>query len=270
MKGEKSIHILIPTYNRLSSLAVTLTSLYYQTEKDFDIIIADQSSEYDVASDPLIQTIVRLFETTGHKIAILKNLPQRGMAQQRQFLLEHSNAAYSLFLDDDVILEPYVVRNLKYVLTQQQCGFAGCAVIGLSFRNDVRPHQQSIELWENSVQPEAIVPKGKEWQRYQLHNAANVYHVQQKICASPDDPKPYKVAWIGGCILYDTQKLLSVGGFAFWKDLPEKHCGEDVLAQLRVMKRYGGCGILPSGVYHQELPTTVTDRKINAPEFLEI
>lgn len=70
--------------------------------------------------------------------------------------------------------------------------------------------------------------------------------------------------------MYDTEKLRAVGGFSFWKDLPVNHSGEDVLAQLRVMKRYGGCGVIPSGVYHQELETTVPDRRVNAPEYLKI
>ena len=80
----------------------------------------------------------------------------------------------------------------------------------------------------------------------------------------------YKIAWAGGCVMYDTEKLKAVGGFDFWKELPHDHCGEDVLAQLRVMKKYGGCGIIPSGVYHQELETTVHDRTVNAPECLAI
>jgi hypothetical protein len=75
----------------------------------------------------------------------------------------------------------------------------------------------------------------------------------------------YRVAWVGGCVLYDTRKLRAGGGFDFWTDLPPDHCGEDVLAQLKVMARYGGCGLLPSGVYHQELPTAVPDRRVNAP-----
>ena len=70
--------------------------------------------------------------------------------------------------------------------------------------------------------------------------------------------------------MYDTQKLSDSGAFQFWKDLPPEHCGEDVLAQLRVMKKYGGCGILPSGAYHQEVATSIPLRKINAPEFLKI
>jgi hypothetical protein len=32
-----------------------------------------------------------------------------------------------------------------------------------------------------------------------------------------------------------------------------------------VMQRFGGCGIIPSGAYHLELPTTVRVRDVNAP-----
>jgi len=264
------MHILIPTYKRLKALAVTLTSLYYQTESNFSVIISDQSPDNVLEDDQTIQTIIRLLQNKGCSVSILKNLPARGMAQQRQFLLEQSTSKYSLFIDDDLILDSYVVKNMKQTLEKEAIGFVGCAVIGLSYQNDVRPHQQQIELWEGNVTPETIVPKSTEWERYRLHNAANIYHVEQKFKATPENPVLYKVAWVGGCVMYDTEKLREVGGFSFWKDLPEKHCGEDVLAQLRVMKKYGGCGIIPSGVYHQELETTVPDRKVNAPEYLEI
>jgi hypothetical protein len=71
-------------------------------------------------------------------------------------------------------------------------------------------------------------------------------------------------------VLFDTDKLRAVGGFGFWRDLPPQHCGENVLAQLRVMARYGGCGIIPSGAFHQELPTTVTAREVDAPHVLGV
>ncbi len=267
---SKDIHILIPTFERVKALAVTLTSLYYQTEKSFDIVISDQSPDNALEQDRTIQTIKKLLKIKGHAVSILKNLPHRGMAQQRQFLLDQSASKYSLFIDDDLILDEYVIKNMKQTLEKESIGFVGCAVIGLSYKNDVRPHQQEIEFWENGISPETIIPKSIEWERYRLHNAANIFHVEQNFNATPDNPIPYKIAWIGGCVMYDTEKLREVGGFSFWKDLPEKHCGEDVLAQLRVMKKYGGCGIIPSGVYHQELETTVPDRKVNAPEFLEI
>ncbi len=268
--GLKDIHILIPTYKRLKALAVTLTSLYYQIETNFDIVISDQSPEDELTNDNSIQTIKRLFEIRGTNVTILRNLPPKGMAQQRQFLLDRSTSPCSLFIDDDLILDAYVVRNMKQILETKNIGFVGCAVIGLSYQYDVRPHQQDIEFWDGEITPESIIPKSKQWERYRLHNAANPFHVEKKFNATADNPIPYKVAWVGGCVMYNTEKLRYVGGFSFWKDLPEQHCGEDVLAQLRVMKKYGGCGIIPSGVYHQELETTVPDRKVNAPEFLEI
>ena len=73
------------------------------------------------------------------------------------------------------------------------------------------------------------------------------------------------MAWTGGCVLYETAKLRAVGGFSFWAELPPEHAGEDVLAQLRVKEGFGGCGLLPSGAYHQELPTTVPERRLDAP-----
>ena len=51
MSTIKSINILIPTYNRLEALAITLTSLYYQSEKSFDILIADQSQNDRLEKD---------------------------------------------------------------------------------------------------------------------------------------------------------------------------------------------------------------------------
>ena len=70
--------------------------------------------------------------------------------------------------------------------------------------------------------------------------------------------------------MYDVAKLRESGGFEFWRDVPEEHAGEDVLVQLRVMKRYGGCGLLPSGAYHQEATTTVTNRSFDIPRELAL
>src|SRR4051812_49226494 len=97
----KNIEVLIPTYNRLQALSVTLTSLYYQKEKSFDITISDQSSNDEIWTNDTVQTIIRLLQTNGHEVKIFKNLPRKGMAQQREFLLSKSEARYSIFLDDD-------------------------------------------------------------------------------------------------------------------------------------------------------------------------
>ncbi|HEX6928214.1 MAG TPA: glycosyltransferase [Gammaproteobacteria bacterium] len=264
------VSVLIPTCNRPAALAVTLSSLCFQEYGGFDVVISDQS-ERDCRDDnaPLL-TAMRLLETRGVNVAVARNLPRLGMAQQRQFLLDRARAPYSLFLDDDLLLEPYVIGMLRDVLQRERCGFAGNAVVGLSYRDDIRPEEQAIECWEGPILPEAVIPGDPEWQRHRLHNAANTWHVQQRLQASPDSPVLYKVAWVGGCVMYDTGRLREAGGFHFWKELPRAHCGEDVLAQLRVAARFGGCGVLPSGAYHQELETTVPDRRVNAPEYLRV
>lgn len=265
-----TIDILIPTYCRPAALAVTLTSLCAQTFRDFRVVISDQTEDSNSFHTSEVQAALRVLEAHGHLVETHKHLPRRGLAEQRQFLLDQATAPYALYLDDDLILEPWTIACLMTVMQREQCGFVGSAVIGLSFREDVRPHQQMVELWEGSVQPETVRSGTPEWERYKLHNAANLYHVQQKLNISPENPRAYKVAWTGGCVLYDVAKVRSVGGFSFWEDLPPNHCGEDVLTQLRVMARYGGCGVMPSGVYHQELPTTIHDRSMDAPQLLPL
>ncbi len=262
------LDILIPTYNRPAALAVTLTSLIAQTFKDFRVIISDQTENFNVADIKEVQSPVRVVQAHGHEVQILKHLPRRGLAEQRQFLLDQATAPYVLFSDDDLIFEAQGVEMMFKSLREENVGFVGSAVVGLSYLNDIRPHQQAVELWEGPVQPEVVLPESPAWERHKLHNAANLYHVAQRLGATFEQPIKYKVAWVGGCTMYDVAKLREVGGFSFWRDLPTEHCGEDVLAQLRVMARFGGFGLMPTGAYHQELPTTVPNREVDAPKVL--
>ncbi|GAA4312242.1 glycosyltransferase family 2 protein [Compostibacter hankyongensis] len=262
------VSVLIPTVNRPTALAATLMALVVQSFGDFEITIADQSRTF-IRTEPTIQTISRIFELHDRPpLHILQNLPPRGIAQQRQFLLNHSTGTFSLFLDDDVILEPRAISRLVQAMEEEECGFGGMAPVGLSYREDVRTGEQEISWWNGRVQPERVRPEGPGWERYKLHSAANMLHIGEKLRASGAGQKKYKVAWIGGCVLYDTAKLRDTGGFEFWQKLPPEHCGEDVLAQLRLMEKYGGFGLVPSGAYHQELPTTIANREVNAPEYL--
>lgn len=267
--SSNAIDVLIPTYNRAAALAVTLTSLAAQTERDFRVVISDQSDQEDMAENGVVKAVLSLLLVHGQEVEVFKHLPRKGLAEQRQFLLDQVHAPYALFLDDDLILEPYVLHNMLRAISSENCGFVGSALVGLSYLNDVRPHEQEIEFWEGRVMAEMVLPGSPEWERHRLHNAANLYHVAQRLGLTPDEPLRYRVAWVGGCVMYDAAKLRAVGGFGFWKELPVKHSGEDVLAQIRVMGRYGGCGLIPSGAYHQELPTTVPDRQVDAPLVLE-
>jgi glycosyltransferase involved in cell wall biosynthesis len=264
----RRLDVLIPTFERPTALAVTLTSLACQTVTDLRVVVSDQTEGLDLATVGELAAVGRLIEAQGGEVELHKHLPRRGLAEQRQFLLEQARTPYVLFLDDDVVLEHDLVARMLAAIRTQRCGFVGSALIGLSFAHDVRPDEQLIELWDGPVVPERVRPGGPAWERHRLHNAANLWHVQRRLRITRERQRLYKVAWVGGCVLYDTAKLRAVGAFSFWEDLPDEHCGEDVVAQLRVMERFGGCGLIPSGAYHQELPTKVPEREVDAPKVL--
>lgn len=269
-----TLDVLIPTCDRPAALAVTLTSLCAQTlaapgGTPFRVVVSDQG-DAPAGDAGELRAVVRVLRAHGHEVELHRHLPRRGLAEQRHYLLAQARAEHLLCLDDDLLLEPWVVAQMTEVLAREACGFVGSAVIGLSREDSVRPHQQRVELWPGRVEPELVEPGSAAWQRHELHNAANLWHVQRGLGLGPGATRCYKVAWVGGCVLYDAAKLRAVGGFDFWTELPREHCGEDVLAQLRVMARFGGCGLMPSGVYHLELPTTVPNREVDAPRVLPV
>src|SRR5690606_18705423 len=159
------------------------------------------------------RAVLEVLRAHGHPVAVHRHLPRRGLAEQRQFLLDLCVASQALFLDDDLLLEPWVVDQLTAALARERCGFVGSAVIGLSYARDLRPAQQGVEFWPGPVEPEQVEQGSLAWQRHQLHNAANLWHVQNALGLTPATTRSYKVAWVGGCVLYDTAKIRQVGGF---------------------------------------------------------
>jgi len=263
------IDILIPSV-RTAELAVTLAGLAAQDDPPFRVIISDQSDE-GVVTAPPVMAMLRILHAQGRGIAVHRHLPRRGLAEQRQFLIESSTAERLLCLDDDVWLEPGALARLDTALTELRCGFVGYAVQGLSYLDDPRPGERAgFEPWGGGgIAPERIRPGSPPFDRWRLHNAANMTHEAAERRLADDDRLAYRVAWIGGCVLYERASLLAVGGYDFWPELPAEHAGEDVAAQWRVMARDGGAGILPSGAVHLEAPTTIVDRHVNAIDLIE-
>ena len=261
------VDVLIPTVGRTAELATTLAGLAAQTDASFRVVLSDQSETSDVASRPAVAAMVRVLEAQGRPVTLLTHPERRGLAEHRQFLLDRASAPAVLFLDDDVWLEPGSVSRMLDALRTLGCGFVGSAVQGLSYLADRRPHETApFEPWDGQVVPEVIRRGSPGFERWSLHNAANLAHVAAGLDVEPGGWMPYHVAWVGACALYDRAALVEVGGFEFWDTLPVGHAGEDVVAQWRVMERFGGAGIVPSGAVHLEAPTTVTDRSVDAPD----
>ncbi|MER7455703.1 glycosyltransferase family A protein [Micromonospora sp. NPDC126480] len=269
-RADRHLDVLIPTRNRPAELAVTLSGLAAQEGVgDFGVVVSDQSDGEPAYAHPAAATMVRALRHRGHPVLLTRRLPRRGLAEHRASLLAASAARYVLCLDDDVWLEPGTLCRLVTAIEELGCGFVGNAVHGLSYVDDVRPEtHRHYEEWDGPPAPERIRPGTPEWQRASIHPAANLLHVTEKLDLPPGAWRAYKISWIGGCVLYDRAKLTDAGGFDFWQRVQEKHQGEDVAAQLAVLERHGGAGVLPSGAYHLESPTTVTEREVEAWEVL--
>lgn len=262
--AEFEIDVLIPTAGRVAELAVTLSGLAAQNGPGFRVTVSDESDEGLGVAHPATQAMVRVLEAEGRPVRLLRHQPRQGLAAHRQFLFEHATAEQVLFLDDDVWLEPEQLDRLSTALRTLDCGFVGAAVQGLSYLDDERPDQQrAFELWTEQVGPERIRRGSPGFERWPLHNAANLTHIARRTPLPESGWAAYKIAWVGGCVLFRREALASVGGFDFGGDLPAGHSGEDVAAQWRVMERFGGAGILPSGAVHLESPTTVPDRRVD-------
>ena len=269
------LDVLVPTCERPAELAVTLAGLAGQDRPGFRVVISDQSAQSPDWQHPAAAAMLRVLRAQGHPVVLDRNMPRRGMAQQRAHLLELSlrgapEARQVLFLDDDVWLEPGQLEVMCQVLRDSGAGFVGEAVQGLSYLGDARPVQEEeFELWEGPVEPEEAGLGSQVERRWPLHNAANLAHLAVRLGLPPGAAATYRVAWVGGCVLYDRAVLVEAGGFGFWQDLPPDHSGEDVLAQWRVMAIRGGAGIVPSGAVHLESRTTVDERRVDARTLFE-
>ena len=118
----KQIAIMVTYKDRPKELAMLLESLYYQTNKDFDIFIRDDVSGTPMGTYHFLNCILMRMKLAGHNIIINRNDFPHGVSKNRQALVEDvkNYGKYELFcrLDDDVILEPDYIERLLKVITE--------------------------------------------------------------------------------------------------------------------------------------------------------
>jgi GT2 family glycosyltransferase len=267
------VEVLIPGFERAAALAVTLTGLLGQQMPPGRIVVSDQSPSGVLAGSPLVAGVCRVLAARGVDVEVLSHPSGAGVAENRSFLLGQARAPYVLFLDDDIVLEPESLARMLDAMGRLRVGFVAMAMTGLSFLDDVREQEWSaFEPFgtEESPGPERVRKGDAGWERWRLHNAANPTHLAERLGLSrfAADWVAYRVAWAAGCVLFDREVLANTGGFDFWRELGRRGYGEDVVAQLRVLERAGGVGLLPTGAHHLELPTTVGVREADAYELV--
>src|SRR4051812_27443017 len=107
--GGNLVEVLLPTCNRFGSLMITLAGVAVQSHAHLRVIIADQSRDA-VSESREIQSLCRVIKARGGRVEAHRHIPSRGIAEQRDFLLRQSSGHFVLFLDDDVLTEPWVIE----------------------------------------------------------------------------------------------------------------------------------------------------------------
>ena len=145
-----------------------------------------------------------------------------------------------------MILGPGALPPLLATPKAEGCGFVGYGVIGLSFRDDERPHEQEIAFWQGPVVPETVTPQSPAWPRHRLHNAANLCHVGRNVSGY----QRYRVARIGDACSMMSRPCVRSEGFPSGAICHRTTAGRTYWRNLTNMARFGSCGPLPSQAYH--------------------
>src|SRR5205807_1381929 len=119
--------------------------------------------------------------------------------------------------------------------------------------------EKAYREWTGRPEPERIRPRGPEWARANLHAAANLLHLTERLDLPPGRWRAYKVAWLGACVLYDRAALVAAGGYDFWPRVrvgyrsrvqSSPHSGQWIVQEIS-----GRCRARSTGAPLMRLPT---------------
>ena len=115
------ISVIVATYNREDALAQVLRSLAYQSERDFEVLVADDGSQTATAR-VVIEWAARMPVPLRHVWH-----PDRGfrLAEIRNRAIRASTGTYCVFLDGDCIARPDFVAAHRR-LAEPEIGRASC------------------------------------------------------------------------------------------------------------------------------------------------
>ncbi|MCW3795110.1 glycosyltransferase family 2 protein [Paenibacillus sp. LS1] len=120
----KKIGIFICSFNGREYVIDCINSLYKQSAQDFDIYVVDNAS-----TDGTAEVLDKIF---GNRITILHNSENLGGAGGFDRGLQHGlqiGYEYLVMLDNDIILDEYVIENLsEYLDRNSEVGIVGAKI----------------------------------------------------------------------------------------------------------------------------------------------
>lgn len=248
------VDVLIPPARSTAGLGTTLASLAAQRYPAFRVVV-DISLGLETAG--ALDALFRLLEARGHPVHVEARLSDGG-GPVRDLERPGGSAPYLLVVEEGVFLEPDLIGRLVAAIRATPSGFVGSSAVSLGERSERSAGGPAgISFWDGPVRPE-VLSAAVQAERRRLHLGANLHDLRERLPRTRD--RLYRIADIDGCVLYDTEKLRSIGGLPAAElgspaDDRVGDVGSDVpdpgrvVAQRRLLARHGGAGLFPSGAF---------------------
>lgn len=150
------VSVIIPTKNEAKRLRLLLSSLMSQSEKDFEVIINDDSKTEDDTP-----AVIKKFSSQMRLRHIYNN---HGMAQSRKAGAKVAKGQYLLHLDADMTLSPHVLESC---ISQANQGNGGVVIPEISsgdgFWSKVRAFEKSMYVGDETIESARFYTKKAYW-----------------------------------------------------------------------------------------------------------
>jgi glycosyltransferase involved in cell wall biosynthesis len=106
------VSVIVPTYNRKELLKETIHSILSQTFTDFELIIVDNYSDYDIFS--------HIESFNDSRIRVVQNRNNGIIAKNRNFGINIAKGKYIAFTDDDDLWLPTKLEKCLYYFSNNK------------------------------------------------------------------------------------------------------------------------------------------------------
>lgn len=236
MNTDMDVSVVIPTYNRPQDLKKCLQSILYQTVLPKEIIVIDDG---ELKECPYRQD----FEKKGVQY-IFRQKKDKGLTRSRNLGVRIASEEIVAFFDDDVILEPDYIEEIKRVYDSNFDPHLG-GISGIVL-NVAKPTIFTyLEYFYNIlflISP--VRPGGVTWSGFS----------EQILIDRTFPPKQLtKADILGGCLFSFHRKVFH--DFMFSEEYEHNYCqGEDKDFSMRVSTKYNLYINPKAKLYHFESP----------------
>lgn len=130
--NEKLVTIAIPFYNDEKYLSYAILSVLNQTYKNWELLLIDDGS-----TDGSLE-IAKRFEALDHRIRVIRDRENYGLAVRLNQSVQLSNGEYYARMDaDDVMVTTRIERQLNYLTEHPEVNVLGSSAMLIDSQNEV-------------------------------------------------------------------------------------------------------------------------------------